>query len=314
MKLQLPEFKVTQANILLTLYFFDNLSVAILIPFLSLYYKNNLNLPADSREYIASLYNVFQITGSLLFSRLADKTIALRRQFLLLSFGGSFFSYTLFYIALKTEDPTKSLCLVVVSRCFVGLVKQTGVITTTILTEQTTNKAATLAWLNGIMTVAWIGGPSLGSLLYNRVDETAPAVVSAAIFLAVFVTGCVVVDATKVLPKVPDVVFPGVPPDAQGSSSSGQAYATMTVATLRRACDERGIEHKALRLKADIVQALEGEEGETIVPQGEEPQSEEAAVLSLSSFFSFLPSLSPLILSFGNRFCAPIAATATTTR
>jgi hypothetical protein len=302
------------------LYFLDNLSVAILIPFLSLYYSKNLNLPTSSREIISGIYSASQISGSLLISRYADNAVALRRRFLLLSFFGSGVSYLLLYFALlfcSKSNLTLATVLVCLSRVIVGLVKQTGVITTTILTENTppSAKKETLANLNSVMTVAWILGPSVGSLLYDKVAHTAPVVVSCATFGVIFGIAVFFVEVSDVGAAV------GAAAKTADDDHATNDLASLTVKQLRAMCDAEGVECKHLRLKADIIAALSAERPppppspSSATPQDTSTNASTASSSSSSfSLQSLLPSLPPLLLSLGNRVAAPISPAATTSR
>jgi MFS family permease len=126
--------------------------------------------------YISSLYYLSQLAGGVAVGALSD--IIPRRDVLLLSFAGSAISY---YIVGHTHQ----LWILFASRAVVGLVKQTMTISTSIVSERADmhSRAANIAHLSASNTLAFIIGPSIGSILYKK-DPRLPAIASASLFIA----------------------------------------------------------------------------------------------------------------------------------
>ncbi|CAN0307900.1 unnamed protein product, partial [Ectocarpus sp. 12 AP-2014] len=110
------------------LLFVDMLSVALVVPLLSSYFRD-LNISTEQYGLMSSAYSLSQIVGGLVLGALSDRALS-RRSVLLISFLGSALSY-------GTIGLSSSLTMLLVGRVVVGLVKQTMTISTAIVSEHT---------------------------------------------------------------------------------------------------------------------------------------------------------------------------------
>jgi MFS family permease len=151
-------------------------AVALVVPLLFQYYKAAGINSASQREWLSSLFSSSQIVGGILMGILTDAKVLCRVTLLYISFAGSAFSYALIIYG--------GLPALVLSRLLVGLVKQTMTICTTMLTLSTrhSQRARAMGRLSAASTVAWIGGPAIGALLYKYVHPMAPPVVACTLF------------------------------------------------------------------------------------------------------------------------------------
>lgn len=133
-------------------------------------------LDGEAVGLISSLYYLSQVVGGAAIGVLSD--MLPRRDVLLLSFLGSALSY---YIV--GHAPT--LWLLFASRAVVGLVKHTMTIGSALVTEggREESRAANIGRLHAYSTLAFIVGPSIGSLLYKQ-HPSYPCLASSALFLA----------------------------------------------------------------------------------------------------------------------------------
>ena len=155
----------------------DAFSVALVVPLLNQYYKSAGVHSANQRELLSSLFSSSQIIGGITIGMLSDLGILSRRRILLLSFLGSALSYALIIHG--------GIYRLICSRVIVGLVKQTMTVSTSLMAEYTdyTNRTVWMGRLGASITVAWIAGPSFGSILYKHVGEFAPAAVACGLFV-----------------------------------------------------------------------------------------------------------------------------------
>jgi MFS family permease len=132
-------------------------------------------LSGEAVGFISSLYHLSQVVGGAAIGVLSD--IVPRRDVLILSFLGSAISY---YIV----GHAPSLWLLFASRAIVGLVKHTMTISSALVTEggDEGNRAANIGRIHAYSTLAFIVGPSIGSLLYKQ-HPSYPCIVSTALFL-----------------------------------------------------------------------------------------------------------------------------------
>lgn len=159
------------------LVFIDMFAVSFVVPLLYQYYQRAGINDANQREFLSSIFSCSQIIGGIVMSFSTDAYHIQRRTLLLFSFIGSAISYALIIHG--------GLYPLIVSRILVGLVKQTMTVTTTMMTQLTTtsNRAKYMGRITAASTVAWIIGPSIGSLLYKNIDYRAPAYVACIMFL-----------------------------------------------------------------------------------------------------------------------------------
>ena len=155
----------------------DAFSVALVVPLLNQYYKSAGVDSANQRELLSSLFSSSQIIGGISIGMLSDLGMLSRRHILLLSFLGSALSYALIIHG--------GIYRLICSRVIVGLVKQTMTVSTSLMTEYTdyTNRTVWMGRLGASITVAWIAGPSIGSILYKHVGEFAPTAVACGLFV-----------------------------------------------------------------------------------------------------------------------------------
>ncbi|CAM9417974.1 unnamed protein product, partial [Sphacelaria rigidula] len=144
----------------------DMLSVALLVPLLSSYFRD-LDISPELYGLMTSAYSLAQIVGGLVLGALSDRVMS-RRSVLLLSFMGSCVSYGLVGLS-------SSLWMLLLGRIIVGL---TMTISTAIVSEHTTpeNRPKELSRLTAAMTLAFIVGPSLGSAMYQQSKVLPPLV------------------------------------------------------------------------------------------------------------------------------------------
>lgn len=168
---------ISPTTTLCILLMIDSFSVSLVVPLMHQYFKNAGVQSASQREMLSSLYSSSQIAGGLIIGALSDVGILSRRRILFLSFLGSALSYGLIVVG--------GLRKLIFSRVLVGLVKQTMTVSTSLLARHTTpeTRAVSMGRLTASSTAAWIVGPSVGALLYKHVDPSAPAVLSASLFL-----------------------------------------------------------------------------------------------------------------------------------
>lgn len=159
------------------LVFIDMISVSLVVPLLFQYYKNAGVTSANQRELLRSVFSSSQIVGGLVLGALTDAKILKRKTILFLSFGGSAVAYAMIAMG--------DFYSLVASRVLVGLVKQTMTVTTSILTQSTTetDRAKYMGRLESSATAAWTVGPSLGALIYKYIDHRAPLLVASCLFL-----------------------------------------------------------------------------------------------------------------------------------
>jgi len=183
-ELHLSQRFLNPTNILFTLVLVDMFSVSLVVPLLQQYYKNAGITSASQRELLSSLFSTSQIIGGLAIGYLSDTNILSQNQILLTSFLGSAISYgSLGYgnvLGLKT---------LIFSRILIGLVKQTMTVSMGLLVKFSSReeRSRKLGRLNGMVTVAWIIGPSVGALLYKNVHPSAPALLACFLFCVNFV-------------------------------------------------------------------------------------------------------------------------------
>jgi MFS family permease len=141
--------------------FIDMFAVALVVPLLFQYYKLAGVTSATRRELLSSVFSVSQIVGGLLLGALTDARILQRKTLLFVSFGGSALSYLMITYGGFTA--------LILSRILVGMVKQTMTVTTSMLSQYTTedDRAKHMGRLESSMTAAWILGPSAGALLFK---------------------------------------------------------------------------------------------------------------------------------------------------
>lgn len=155
----------------------DMFSVSLVVPLLFQYYKHAGVTTASHRELLSSVFSISQIVGGLILGALADAEMIQRRTILFVSFLGSALAYSLIVLG--------GLNALIFSRVLVGLVKQTTTVTTTLITRYTTKetRAKHMGRLSASSTAAWIVGPSVGALLYSKVDHRAPALLACVLFV-----------------------------------------------------------------------------------------------------------------------------------
>ncbi|KAL3912686.1 MAG: hypothetical protein SGARI_001025 [Bacillariaceae sp.] len=143
---------------------------------------------ATQRELLSSVFSASQIVGGLMLGALSDADILSKKTILFVSFGGSALSYLMI-----TYGGFPALVL---SRIMVGLVKQTMTITTSMLTQCTSeeNRAQYMGRLESSATAAWILGPSTGAILFKYVDHKAPALLASALFVLNIFLGAILLD------------------------------------------------------------------------------------------------------------------------
>ena len=110
----------------------DMISVALVVPLLGQYFQDAGVHSASEREMLSSLYSFSQIVGGFFIGFIMDVGILSRKHCLFLSFLGSALSYGLIVYA--------NLNGLIVSRIVVGLVKQTGTISTSMISTYTTKE------------------------------------------------------------------------------------------------------------------------------------------------------------------------------
>jgi hypothetical protein len=155
----------------------DMISVALVVPLLNQYFLDAGVTNASQRELLSSLFSCAQIIGGFVMGGLSDVGILSRKHGLYLSFLGSSVSY-----ALIVYGGLRGLLL---GRIIVGLVKQTGTISTSMLSTYTTkdDRSIYMGRLTASTTLAFIVGPSLGGFLYKNVDKKAPALLASILFI-----------------------------------------------------------------------------------------------------------------------------------
>jgi hypothetical protein len=191
--------------------FIDFLGVAFVIPLLSSYLRD-AGVNAEVYGLMSSSYYFSQIVGSLAMGVLLDSLS--RRNMLILSFIGSAISYAIVGLS-------KELWLLFASRVVVGLVKQTYTISTSILTSTCSDhsrRAELMGHLSAATTLAFIIGPTLGSMLY-AVDPRLPAVVASCLFLVNIVI-CYV--------TIPDIIPSHEPQSPSGNPNSASRLGILT--------------------------------------------------------------------------------------
>lgn len=159
------------------LVFMDMFAVSLVVPLLFQYYKNAGVTSANQRELLSSVFSSSQIVGGIVLGALTDAKMVSRKTVLFISFGGSALGYAMIAFG--------NYAGIIMSRILVGLVKQTITITTSILTQCTTeeNRAKHMGRLESSITAAWIVGPSTGAILFKYVDHAAPVLLACALFL-----------------------------------------------------------------------------------------------------------------------------------
>ncbi|CAM9471175.1 unnamed protein product [Ectocarpus fasciculatus] len=162
-------------DVVKVLLFVDMLSVALVVPLLSSYFRD-LSISTEQYGLMSSAYSLSQIVGGFVLGALSDRALS-RRSVLLISFLGSALSYGAIGLS-------SSLTMLLVGRVVVGLVKQTMTISTAIVSENTAKeeRSAELSKLTAAMTFSFIVGPACGSFLYQR-NKTFPPLVACALFL-----------------------------------------------------------------------------------------------------------------------------------
>lgn len=158
---QLPKGIFSPTIALPILVFVDMFAVALVVPLLFQYYKLAGVTSATQRELLSSVFSVSQIGGGLLLGGLTDARILTRKTLLFMSFGGSAISYLMITYGGFTA--------LILSRVLVGMVKQTMTVSTSMLSQCTTedNRAKYMGRLESSMTAAWILGPSAGGMLFK---------------------------------------------------------------------------------------------------------------------------------------------------
>ena len=155
--------------------FLDFLSVALVVPLLSSYFRD-VGVDSKLYAYISSSYQISQLLGGVVIGAMSDSLS--KGTILLFSFIGSAISYLMVGLA-------KSPMLLFGSRVVVGLVKQTMSVSTSKIVEITAGDSAArdreLSQNTAIMTFSFVVGPTLGSLLY-KYDPRLPCVIAAALF------------------------------------------------------------------------------------------------------------------------------------
>lgn len=153
----------------------DMLAVAVLVPLLPSIFRE-LGISNENYGLVSSVYSAAQIVGGLILGVLSDSTLS-RRTVLLISFIGSAISYLLVGL-------TNSLQVLIFSRVLVGLVKQTMTISTALITDFSSgqSRAKELGQLGGASSIAFIVGPSMGSLLYKQ-NPMYPSLLAAGLFV-----------------------------------------------------------------------------------------------------------------------------------
>eukprot|EP00551_Chaetoceros_affinis_P006680 CAMPEP_0203670760 /NCGR_PEP_ID=MMETSP0090-20130426/6746_1 /ASSEMBLY_ACC=CAM_ASM_001088 /TAXON_ID=426623 /ORGANISM="Chaetoceros affinis, Strain CCMP159" /LENGTH=496 /DNA_ID=CAMNT_0050535693 /DNA_START=35 /DNA_END=1525 /DNA_ORIENTATION=- len=169
----------------------DMISVALVVPLLGQYFQDAGVHSSSQRELLSSLYSMSQIVGGFLIGGLSDVGFLSRKHFLYLSFLGSSLSYGLIVCA--------NLKGLIASRILVGLVKQTGTISTSMISTYTTkdDRAVYIGRLTASSTFAFIVGPSLGGFLYKNVNKKAPALVSSILFVFNFMLAALLLPNEK---------------------------------------------------------------------------------------------------------------------
>ena len=154
--------------------FIDFLGVALVIPLLSSYLRD-AGVGPEVYGLMTSAYYLSQIIGSVIICLLLD-TVP-RRNMLILSFAGSALSYAI--VGFSSQ-----VWLLFFSRIIVGLVKQTITISTSILSstcENHTRRAELMGHISAATTLAFIIGPTFGSILYSM-DPRLPAAFATSLF------------------------------------------------------------------------------------------------------------------------------------
>jgi MFS family permease len=186
-----PKHRITPTTTSLPLIvFIDMLGVSLVVPLLFQYYRKAGIASANQRELLSSVFSFSQIIGGIVLGVLTDAKILKRKTILLISFGGSAIAYAMIVYG--------EFRLLVVSRILVGLVKQTMTVTTSILTQCTTdkNRAKYMGRLESSATAAWIVGPSVGALMFKFVDHKAPALLASLLFVFNMILTALVLDDT----------------------------------------------------------------------------------------------------------------------
>ncbi|CAM9991060.1 unnamed protein product, partial [Discosporangium mesarthrocarpum] len=208
---------LSTVNVVKLLVFIDMLSVAVMVPLLSSYFRD-LNISAGLYGLMSSAYSFSQILGGLVFGALSDRVLS-RKSVLLLSFLGSALSYGL-------VGMSSSLSMLLVGRVIVGLVKQTMTISTALISEHTTSetRSGELSQLTAAATFSFIVGPSCGSFLYQR-SKILPPMVSSSLFLLNYIIALLLLPSKEVgapaAPSSGDTVAPVRAGGISGGDGSG---------------------------------------------------------------------------------------------
>eukprot|EP00934_Nitzschia_sp_Nitz4_P002325 Nitzschia sp. Nitz4//scaffold56_size114212//62146//63582//NITZ4_003952-RA/size114212-processed-gene-0.39-mRNA-1//1//CDS//3329554712//2325//frame0 len=173
------------------LVFVDMFAVSLVVPLLFQYYKKAGVTSANQREMLSSVFSTSQIVGGLLLGFLTDAHWLSRKTTLFISFAGSFVGYAMIGWG--------NFPAMILSRVLVGLVKQTMTVTTSLLTQYTTdaNRAQYMGRLESSLTAAWIVGPSTGAVLFKYVHHSVPALLACTLFLLDMVLAAVLLTDTE---------------------------------------------------------------------------------------------------------------------
>jgi len=191
----------------------DNFAVSLVVPLLYQYYQDAGVASASLRELLSSLFSSSQIVGALVMGALSDSGILTRKHILYMSFLGSALSYSLIVYG--------GVGGLILSRVIVGAVKQTGTISTSMISTYTTpqERARHMGRLSACSTGAFIIGPSVGAFLYKHVDKRAPAILASILFILNFFLAAMLLPNEKSFKKEQK-------PNTSSSSSSKNKFAS----------------------------------------------------------------------------------------
>lgn len=156
-----PSVRVNPRWALLLAFFFNGLSVALVLPTLPSKYRD-LGLRGWKFGVMGSVYSLCQLIGGLALGAASDRILG-RRGLLLVSFAGAAVSYSLVAIA-------RSLPTLVLSRVIVGLTQQSLTAVSAMVSDLTAAEgpAARTTWFSRIScvsTLSWVVGSALGGFL-----------------------------------------------------------------------------------------------------------------------------------------------------
>jgi len=161
--------------------FMDMFSVGLFVPLLPYYWKE-LGVRTEFLGLITSTYQISQIASGVVMGYVSDHIFG-AKNVLLISFIGSFLSYTLAGLSFQNSI----IATLVLSRVIVGLVKQTMTISRAITTGLTTKeggeRTTMLSHIRACSTFAFMIAPTLGGLLAKHFNMATPAYLAGFLFL-----------------------------------------------------------------------------------------------------------------------------------